>query len=104
MPGRALKLGNSLSAMFSLTVQPVCGTASTRARQTASAASPSSESVVRGSALETTQRADDALAAGELDACTGNDAGDRNAGQHGRSRSRAMSQRMNETMPIPPST
>ena len=41
VPGRALKLGSSVSAMFSLTVQPVCGTSSTRARQAGSAASPS---------------------------------------------------------------
>ena len=33
VPGRAVKLGSSLSTMLSLTVQPTWGTASTRARQ-----------------------------------------------------------------------
>ena len=51
VPGRAVKLGSSASAALNLTVALFIGTASTRARQPASAPGPSSRSVATGSAL-----------------------------------------------------
>ena len=61
-------------------------------------------SVARGIGVGDDARCLDPLAALELDADAGDDPGDRNARQDDRARSRAMSQRMNETMPIPPTT
>ncbi len=105
VPGRAVKLGSSLSTILSLTVQPTWGTASTCARQPGSASLPSKPQGHARVGVRDDAGRFDSLAPLELDAAPGNDAGDR---EHPSSTtapaSRAMSQRMNETIPIPPMT
>ena len=104
VPGRALKLGSSLSAKLHLTVQPVCGTSSTRARQVLSAALPSRARVTRGSAFETTHDAETRSPPSSSTPAPGMMRATGALVKTTAPASRAMSQRMNETMPIPPST
>ena len=78
-----MKSGSSARRTLSLTVQPSMGMRSTWARQAGSADGPRRRRVTRGSALETTAGACNALAAFEDHALAGEDLGDGNAGDDG---------------------